>query len=122
MTVQTPSTRRDPRFALPEGAGSVEFQVDGHSDVHYRAGLKDVSVAGLTFEMDVGPAIARGDLLRGAIVRIGECEVEGELAVRYIQVPREARIDVGCLFYPASQIGEEKWSSVVSGVRAAKGA
>lgn len=118
MSHQSPTTRRDPRYDLRPGVGFVEFEVNGSANDCQRADLTSVSVAGLTFEMDTDPGIEEGTLLKAATVLIGECEVEGDLAVRYIRRVNESRIETGCVFYPCSHLGAEKWSAVVAGIYA----
>ncbi len=103
--------RRDPRYPFPSGAGFVEFEVDGQ---RYWAELTEVSVAGLSFEMDSGLGLKVGASMRDVIVHVGECDIEGELSVNHTQVGDQSRHVVGCLFYPASQLGEKKWSAVVA--------
>ncbi len=59
-----------------------------------------------------------GTLLQAATVLIGECAVEGNLAVIYIRRVNESTIETGCVFYPSSYPGAEKWSAVVAGIHA----
>jgi hypothetical protein len=99
----------------------VEFKIADPGVIDYRADLMEVSVSGLTFEMDAGPSFDTGMLLKGAIVRVGKCEIEGELSVKSTRSPRAARVEAGCLFYPSSELGEEKWSAVIAGIGASRG-
>ena len=119
MSDHPPTTRRDPRYSVRPGVGFVEFEINDSGDNCRRADLTSVSAAGLTFEMDSDPGIKEGTLLQAATVLIGECEVEGDLAVRYIRRVNKSRIETGCVFYPSTHPGAEKWSAVVAGIYAA---
>ena len=99
----------------------MEFDVDGVDGGRHRADLVEVSVSGLTFELDAERDIEKGAILPRASAHIGDCVVEGELLVKHCQRIGTSRLEVGCLFYPASQLDEEKWSSVLAGLQAAKG-
>ena len=96
----------------------MEFDSDG---VRRRAELVDVSVAGMTFALDSGPRLDKGAVVTNATLHIGECVVDGELLVKHSEPVRNSRADVGCLFFPTSQLGEEKLSAVLAGLRVARG-
>ena len=119
MAQKTPTTRRDPRFALPGGTGFVEFDSGRPGGGRVRADLTDVSVAGVTFELDAGSSFKKGEILSNASAHVGDCVVEGELLVKHSELVHETRLEVGCLFYPSSQLDEEKWSAVLAGLQAA---
>jgi hypothetical protein len=121
MAQKTPFTRRDPRFALRAGSGFVDFRSGPPAGRPYRADLVAVSVAGLTLEMDAGPSFEIGAVFPRATIHVGACVVEGELLVKHSETVRETRIELGCLFYPSSELDEEKWSATVEGLQAAKG-
>ena len=118
MSHQSPATRRDLRHSLRRGIGFVEFEIGDSGNGRRRGDLTSVSVAGVTFEVDTDAGMEEGTLLQAATVLIGECAVEGDLAVRYIRRVNESTIETGCLFYPSSHAGTEKWSAVVAGMRA----
>jgi len=120
MAQKMTSMRRDPRLALPAGAGHVDFEAGDSGVGQHRAELVEASVAGMTLELDAGPSFDSGEILRNAAVHIGECVVEGELFVKHTESVHESRLEVGCLFYPSSQLDEEKWSAVLAGLQAAR--
>ena len=122
MAQKAPSTRRDPRIALPDGVGFVEFTSGGPDDRRLRADLVAVSVSGVTLEMDSGPSFENGAIFHNASAHVGDCVVEGELLVKHSEPVDASRLEVGCLFYPSSQLDEEKWSAVLAGLQAARGA
>jgi len=110
MLQHAESTRRDLRFKVRRGVGFVEFDSDGPR----RGDLTSVSVAGLTFEVNTDEGLKEGIALQDATVLIGECAVEGDLAVRHLRQVNDSRIEAGCMFYPSSPIGLEKWSALVA--------
>jgi len=101
MVQKAPSTRRDPRIAVSGGAGSVEFDSQGPGGGRRRGELTEVSVSGVTFELEAGPGFKNGEILPGATLHISDCIVEGQLLVKHSEPIRKARVEVGCLFYPS---------------------
>jgi hypothetical protein len=118
MSHQSPITRRDLRYRLRRGIGFVEFEIGDSGNGRRRADLTSLSVAGLTFEVDTDVGMEQGTLLQAATVLIGECAIEGDLAVRHIRLVADSTIETGCVFYPSSHAGAEKWSAVVAGMQA----
>ena len=114
MSHHAATTRRDLRHKLRRGIAFVEFETDDPSNGPRRGDLTSVSVAGLTFEVDTDAVLEKGTMLQAATVLIGECAIEGDLAVRYVRRMNESRIETGCVFYPSSHVGTEKWSAVVA--------
>ena len=118
MSHHAATTRRDLRHKLRRGIAFVEFEIDDSSNGPLRGDLTAVSVAGLTFEVDTDAALEKGTMLEAATVLIGECAIEGDLAVRYVRRMSESRTEAGCMFYPSSHTGAEKWSAVVAVMQA----
>ncbi|TDI47703.1 MAG: hypothetical protein E2P01_06515 [Acidobacteria bacterium] len=118
MSHQGATTRRDPRHKLSQGIGFVEFEIDDSRNGRQRGDLTSVSVAGLTFEVDTDAGMEKGMLVQAVTVLIGECVVEGDLAVKYVRRVNESRTETGCVFYPSSHTGAEKWLAVVAVMKA----
>jgi len=110
MLQHAETTRRDLRHKLRRGIAFVEFEIDGP----HRGDLTSVSVAGLTFEVNTDETMEEGTAVQAATVLIGECAIEGDLAVRHVRQVNESRIEAGCMFYPSSHVGVEKWSAAVA--------
>jgi hypothetical protein len=104
---------------VPGGAGFVDFDSERSDGGRYRADVTDISVSGMTFELEAGPKFEKGAILVNANLHISDCVVEGELLVKHWALIRKSRVEVGCLFYPSSQIDEEKLSAVLAGLQAA---
>ena len=109
MLQHAETTRRDLRFRVRRGIAFVEFEIEGPR----RGDLTSVSVAGLTFEVNNDEGMEEGRAMQ-ATVLVGECAIEGDLAVRHIRRVNESRVEAGCMFYPSSHTGVEKWSAVVA--------
>ena len=97
----------------------MEFDTEGPDGMRHRADLVEVSVSGVTFELDAGPSFEKGAILSNVTLHIGDCIVEGELLVKHSEPTRKSRLELGCLFYPSSQLDEEKLSAVLAGLQAA---
>jgi len=97
----------------------VEFDTGAPDGMRHRADLVEVSVSGMTFELEAGPKFEKGAILVNANLHISDCVVEGELLVKHCALIHKSRVEVGCLFYPSSQIDEEKLSAVLAGLQAA---
>ena len=121
MAQKARTMRRDPRVAVSGGKAFVEFDADGSHGARCRAELVEVSVAGMTFELEAGPQFRKGAVVANVTVHIGDCVVAGELLVKHSEPVRKSKIEVGCLFYPSSQFDEEKLSAVLAGLQVAKG-
>jgi hypothetical protein len=118
MLNQSPETRRDVRHCLRRGIGFVEFELVDSGKGRLRGDLTSLSVAGLTFEVDTDLGLEKGALLQAATILIGECAVEGDLTVKHIRLVAESTIETGCVFYPSSHAGAEKWLAVIAGMEA----
>ena len=120
MTVENASRRRDPRFQLRPGAGSVRFSLDSGPDGDHRGDVNQISLGGLGFDMTDGPRMSTGTSISGATIQIGACEIQGDLSVRECRRATHSSIEVACLFYPSSKESEEKWIAVLAGMSAAR--
>ena len=118
MSAESAIRRRDPRFPLRPGGGTVRFSLDTGPGRDHEGALTQVSVAGIGFGMTGGPPMTPGTVLRGATVTIGLCEIKGDLSVRQCRHVSDSSTEVGCLFYPSSTESEERWIAVLSGMDA----
>jgi hypothetical protein len=118
METKAHYTRRDDRHPVPPGVGFVELYAD---DTLLRAELVRVSVAGMTLELSSESDFPRDKPLVRGVVRVGACQVQGELLVKYAVRGSHGRTELGCLFYPATVLAGEKWSAMVTVFEAAAG-
>ena len=112
------TTRRDLRHEVRRGIAFVEFEIAESGNESLRGDLTSVSAAGLTFEADADAGVEQGTMVQTATVLIGECAIEGDLAVKFVRRANESKIEAGCVFYPSSHVGAEKWSAVVAVMKA----
>jgi hypothetical protein len=114
------SARRDPRYDIPPGRGSVEF-VDPHDpEQHWGGTLTKLSVCGIGFEVDAPEALFPVDSVLTAVISVGSFKLAGEIAVRASREVGDGRVEVGGLFYPSSQEVEQVLALLVAGIEAAQ--
>lgn len=115
----TVNTQRDRRFALLQSRNArVQFAYPANCERRRDQPLLDISVSGLSFGLEHElPLLARGAVIHGAVVCVGECAMTGKLLVKH--VTRSARQFVcGAVFYPASEIESVKLNGVIAGISA----
>ncbi len=115
----SPSTRRDTRFVLRPGSGRVEFDHPRLAGCRCSSQLTMVSVAGLDFGLDesIGD-VSPGMVFAGATVRVGDCALRGDVAIRNVAPGPDGLTRLGCLFYPASREDEGKLMALIAGMEA----
>jgi hypothetical protein len=119
--MHAPSTRRDSRYSLRAGSSCVEFTDPAGTGSRMRGALVIASAAGIAFQIDGEPErYAAGTSLDQALLRVGECILEGEAVVRNVRRIAPERIEVGCLFYPAVH-DEDRWMTLLAGIELAGG-
>jgi len=117
MASQTALRQRDRRYPLfrPHKA-SVEFAWGRKT---WLLPLVDVSVAGLSFVTDEEvPGLAVGARIEDAVVRVAECEIRGNVAVRHATSHPDWTTLYGGIFYPAAEADLLKLSGVLAGIDA----
>ena len=78
----------------------------------------DLSVSGISFAFEEdAPQIDNGTNLPNAVIRIGSCEMRGDLLVMHV-TPSSSRTICGALFYPASDDDLIKLKSMIAGIEA----
>ena len=117
MITKTTLRQRDTRYTIlrPEKA-VVEFS---HGRRDWRLPLVDLSVAGLCFTVDEEiPGLEEGLKLEDVVVRITECEMHGELAIRRATEQPDWSVHYGAIFYPAQESDMLKLNGVLAGIEA----
>lgn len=117
MPPQTARRQRDRRFPLfrPQKA-SVEFSHGGRS---WNLPLVDVSVTGLSFVTDEEvPGLTVGVRLENVVMRIAECEIRGNVAIRHATSHPDWTTLYGGILYPAEESDLLKLSGVLAGIEA----
>ncbi len=118
MAKTTACRRKTRRHRISPGSDArVEFQYPDSSGSSFA--LTDISVSGFSFSVpEDGHGLETGAALPGAVVRIGECEIRGELLIMHATAESGT---VGALFYPASDEELVKLKSVIAGIEAVVG-
>lgn len=97
--------RLETRLAVPRAERAfVEFDYPQPTGKRRRLSLLDLSTAGLCFALPFYglSGIELSTHLLDVIVRIGGCEIEGELLVSHVTRESDERILCGGRFYPAT--------------------
>lgn len=98
--------RLETRLAVPRAERAfVEFDYPQPAGKRRRLSLLDLSTAGLCFALPFYglSGIELSTHLLDVIVRIGGCEIEGELLVSHVTRESDERILCGGRFYPATE-------------------
>jgi hypothetical protein len=114
------STRRDPRHALRPGTYFVEFPRPLSETQDARVSLTHISVAGLAFQLAGMPGLETGSTVKGVTVRIGDCRLEGDVVVQYVDSAKAPAVEVGCLFYPAGRDNADRLMALIAGIEATR--
>jgi hypothetical protein len=116
MTTATPTGRRDRRFDLQSGLSSIEFEHPSE-DRRCIGELLMISVAGLAFRLNgTVNGIEPGTVIIGAKVSVGDCALEGDLAVKNATPEGDGGTRLGCLFYPETGADETTLMTLLTGM------
>jgi c-di-GMP-binding flagellar brake protein YcgR len=108
-------TRRHPATGTVEAF--VEITYPDSVARNLRLPLVDISISGLSFVLtEELPAIENGTNITDIVVRLGDCEIRGELVVMHLTPQTETRTICGALFYAASDQDLLKYRSAVAGM------
>lgn len=122
MTIVT-TCRRKQRRHPTQGTDqiSVELTWPQPSGTRHRFPLADVSISGLSFVFEEElPGIESGASISGVLMRLGECEIQGDLVVMHITPQSENRQVCGALFYAATDEDLVKWRAAMAGIEAVR--
>jgi hypothetical protein len=109
--------QRDERFSILQSRDArVEFCYPNPQGRPLRLQLLDISVSGLRFRLSEQlPLLARGGVIEGVVVRVGECEMRGKLLIKHVTV-EDSRKHCGAIFYPADESDLYKLNGVLAGI------
>jgi hypothetical protein len=97
----------------------VEVNYPDCANRNVRLPLVDISISGLSFVMtEELPALENGSNLTDVVVRLGDCEIHGELVVMHMTPQSDARTICGALFFTATDQDLLKLRSAVAGMEA----
>ena len=117
MSPHSSSERRDPRYSFRPGIAFVEFSIPDIGSC--RADLTVLSMCGLCFEwQEPAHEIEPETLLTDVTIHVGECELQGNVAVKISRRIDKSKTEIGGLFYPASDEIEDKLMTLIAGIEA----
>lgn len=87
----------------------------------YEMAMIDISASGMSFRYgDDAPDLESGTTLQEAVLRLGRCEIRGELLVMHVTPHPTGETVCGALFYPALDADLLKLKSAIAGIEAVK--
>jgi hypothetical protein len=121
MSTITGCRRKQPRRTTSgSGKAWVEVNYPQPEGRQHRLALVDVSVSGLSFVFEEQLAgLETGTDLHDVLIRVGDCEIHGELVVMHVTPHGHDRWLCGALFYAAGDTDLLKWRSAIAGMEAA---
>ena len=100
------TNRLETRYAVSRAERAyVEFDYPQPTGKRRRLSLLDMSSAGLCFALPFYglSGIESSTNLADVIIRVGGCEIEGEILVSHVTRESDARVLCGGRFYPATE-------------------
>jgi hypothetical protein len=123
MSTIAKNRRRQTRHPVTtENVARVEFDHPTPNGRTYRMPLTNISASGLSFMFEEGDDLTgldEGASLPGAVIRLGDCKISGELLVMHMTAGPDSRYVCGALFYPATDTDLVKLKSVIAGMEVA---
>jgi hypothetical protein len=123
MSTTTKSRRRQIRHSVsPHRDAWVEFEYPSPNGRRHRVKLVNLSCSGISFIVDPEEGLAAlepGTDIPGAIVRIGNCMIYGDMLVMHLTPRGGSDLICGALFYPKSDGDLVKLKGVIAGMEAA---
>lgn len=123
MATITKNRRRQTRHSVsPEDLARVEFDYPTPNGRRYRLPLVNISASGVSFMVDPGEELAKldeGSGLPDAVIRLGDCAINGEMLVMHMTAAPDSGYVCGALFYPATDTDLVKLKSVIAGMEVA---
>ena len=97
----------------------LEFDYPGPGGKRYDLPLTDLSVSGLSFDCDDElPGLESGTTLSPVVIRLGKCDIHGDLLVMHVTSEPSTVTVCGALFYPAKDADLLKLKSAIAGIEA----
>jgi len=120
MVTVTKSRRVTRRYAITKSdEACIEFDYPGPGGKRCSLPLIDISVSGLSFKIDDELLnIDSGTNLSPVVIRLGKCEIHGDLLVMHASPNSPNETVCGALFYPAKDADLLKLKSAIAGIEA----
>jgi hypothetical protein len=123
VTTKIANRRRIRRYSVAQAkSASIEFGYPNPNGRQSVLPLIDISVAGFSFELNEPfPGLELGSSIEAVVVKIGDCEIKGDLVVMHLTDNADPEAVCGALFYPESETELVKLKCVVAGIEAQQG-
>ena len=120
MATVSQTRRVTRRYAVTKShRARLEFDYPGPGGKRYDLPLIDISVSGLSFNCaDRLPGLESGTTLSPIIIRLGMCDIHGDLLVMHVTRDPSGGTICGALFYPAKDADLLKLKSAIAGIEA----
>ncbi len=120
MATTTYSRRLARRYAISKAEqAQVEFEYPGPGGRRCNFPLIDISVSGLSFTFrDELPDLDSGTNVSSVVVRLGKCDIHGDLLVMHVTAQSPTETTCGALFYPSKDADLLKLKSAIAGIEA----
>ena len=112
--------REDRRLALPDGERAVvEFDYPNPHGPRRTLPLLDISATGVAFTVSRSlRGLERGSNLTDVVLRVGQCEVEGELLLSHVTPLNDDGSMCGGRFFPMTQADQLKLAKLLTAMNA----
>jgi len=120
MATVSQTRRVTRRYAVSKSHHArLEFDYPGPGGRRYDLPLIDLSVSGLSFVCDDElPELESGTTVSPVIIRLGKCDIHGDLLVMHVTPDPSSETVCGALFYPAKDADLLKLKSAIAGIEA----
>ena len=120
MKTKIGNRRRIRRYRVDKaGTANIEFRYPGPNGKSFVLPLIDLSIAGFSFKLEEPlSGLDNGSTIEDVVVRLGDCEIKGEVLVMYFNDEYGREASCGALFYPESESELVKLKCVVAGIEA----
>ena len=122
MSTATKSRRRQPRYSVSRPKEvCVEFEHPSPNGRHFRLPVVNLSSSGISFlvgAQDDFPEPEEGSTIPRAVVRVGECMINGDMLIMHTTPGSGSGYVCGALLYPNSDDDLVKLKSVIAGMEA----
>jgi hypothetical protein len=120
MATVSQTRRVTRRYAVSKSHHArLEFDYPGPGGKNFDFALIDISVSGLSFHCgDELPGLDSGTTLSPVVIRLGKCDIHGDLLVMHVTQGPPGETICGALFYPAKDADLLKLKSAIAGIEA----
>ena len=118
MTNRIANRRKIRRYRVDSArVANVEFCYPGPNGRSFVLPLVDLSITGFSFKLEEPlSGLENGSTIEAVVVRVGDCEIKGDLLVMHLTDEHEGEACCGAFFYPENEPELVKLKCVVAGI------